>query len=358
MSTASPNLQLSTAIITHCSSGCSSTKYFPQCVNTAYFSSSMKTGLEPEPTPLNPHYTTSLTRSKFEPPPELSCSYLQMQEQLSNPAHASAPATHPHAGSAHICLLGAAALSCRQHPGGSGTHARPVAAAAFVPHALSNPIRNTGQEESSSTRRTQKQAAGSRLPASRQHHLGAERDCIIPAHSPTGRLLSFFQENHTSRVHCILSSCRPPPSHRHHLPSPGWRTVPPSCTGVQGTLQHVAVSYCKALLLSPPPSSGHCTAVLHFPLHLSFPFPGCAVLGSQLCSQGTPQSSKDQEGHSALACSQHCCSENITREQSGPALKFPCGCGKHQHSISQYNAMLLYRLMLPVIRDTAAVLGH
>lgn len=253
MSTASPNLQLSTAIITHCSSGCSSTKYFPQCVNTAYFSSSMKTGLEPEPTPLNPHYTTSLTRSKFEPPPELSCSYLQMQEQLSNPAHASAPATHPRAGSAHICLLGAAALSCRQHPGGSGTHARPVAAAAFVSHALSNPIRNTGQEESSSTRRTQKQAAGSRLPASRQHHLGAERDCFIPAHSPTGRLLSFFQENHTSRVHCILSSCRPPPSHRHHLPSPGWRTAPPSCTGVQGTLQHVAVSYCKALLLSTPP---------------------------------------------------------------------------------------------------------
>lgn len=127
------------------------------------------------------------------------------------------------------------------------------------------------------------------------------------------------------------------------------------CRGHCSMLQSPIAKLCCS---PPPPSSRHCTAVLHFPLHLSFPFPGCAVLGSQLCSQGTPQSSKDQEGHSALACSQHCCSENITREQSGPALKFPCGCGKHQHSISQYNAMLLYRLMLPAIRDTAAVLGH
>lgn len=140
--------------------------------------------------------------------------------------------------------------------------------------------------------------AASRLPASRQHHLGAERDRFIPARSRAGRLLVFFQESHTSRAHRILSSCRP--SLTMGIPCSAWpwlKIAPPSCTGVQGTRCSESPSptaklccvFVFVFFFFPPSQTPHCSAA--FPsLHLSFPFLGCAAPGSQLCSQGTPQS--------------------------------------------------------------------
>lgn len=107
----------------------------------------------------------------------------------------------------------------------------------------------------------------------------------------------FFQESHTSSSsHPLLLQTFPYHGHPLLCLALAENRSSELHRGAGDTLQRVSISYCKALLrfvvlffFFSPSQTPHCSAA--FPsLHLSFPFLGCAAPGSQLCSQGTPQS--------------------------------------------------------------------
>lgn len=254
------------------------------------------------------------------------------------------PLPRTRTGSARIRLLGAPALSRREQPRRARAHSHPEAAAGSVHPELSNPIRNIMQEESSSSGR-----AASRLPASRQHHLGAERDRFMPARSRAGRLLVFFQESHTSSSsHPLLLQTFPYHGHPLLCLALAENHSSELHRGAGDTLQRVSISYCKALLcfvvffffFSLSDTALQCCVSLSAPF-ISISRLRSAQLPALFSGHPTepscPSAPRDAAPHPSgrnnrgvvLACSQHLAPFLLGGPQLlPPPPRSPLGCGK------------------------------